>query len=48
MIGKNNISTGVGVRMTQRQNDTVRHFGTQGHFNTATKRPMRHFSTATK
>ena len=34
----------VGVRMTQRQNDTVcqfgtvRHFGTQGHFNTATKR----------
>ena len=28
---------GVGVRMTQRQNDTVRHFGTEGHFGTATK-----------
>ena len=27
----------VGVRMTQRQNDTVRHFGTEGHFGTATK-----------
>ena len=27
----------VGVRMTQRQNDTVRHFGTEGHFSTATK-----------
>ena len=27
----------VGVRMTQGQNDTVRHFGTEGHFNTATK-----------
>ena len=27
----------VGVRMTQRQNDTVRHFGTKGHFGTATK-----------
>ena len=28
---------GVGVRMTQQQNDTVRHFGTEGHFGTATK-----------
>ena len=28
---------GVGVRMTQRQNDTVRHFRTEGHFGTATK-----------
>ena len=27
----------VGVRMTQRQDDTVRHFGTEGHFGTATK-----------
>ena len=27
----------VGVRMTQRQNDTVHHFGTESHFNTATK-----------
>jgi len=27
----------VGVRMTQRQNDTVRHFGTEGQFGTATK-----------
>ena len=25
------------VRMTQRQNDTMRHFGTEGHFGTATK-----------
>ena len=27
----------VGVRMTQRQNDTARHFGTESHFSTATK-----------
>ena len=27
----------VDVRMTQRQNYTVRHFGTMGHFGTATK-----------
>ena len=27
----------LGVRMTQRQNDMVRHFGTEGHFGTATK-----------
>ena len=27
----------VGVRMTQRQNDTLRHFGTEGHFGTTTK-----------
>ena len=27
----------VGVRMTQRQNDTVRHFDTEGHFGTTTK-----------
>jgi len=26
---------GVGVRMTQPQNDTVRLFGTEGHFGTA-------------
>ena len=26
----------VGVRMTQKQNDTVRHFGMEGHFDTAT------------
>ena len=26
-----------GVRITQRQIDTVRHFGTEGHFGTATK-----------
>ena len=31
---------GVGVRMTQRQNDTVRRFGTEGHFGT-----VRHFGT---
>ena len=29
--------TWVGVRMTQRQNDTVCHFGTESQFNTATK-----------
>ena len=33
----------VGVRMTQRQNDTVRHFGTVRHFDTEG-----HFGTATK
>ena len=27
---------GVGVRMTQRQNDTVRLFGTEGHFGIVT------------
>ena len=25
------------VNLAQRQNDTVRHFGTEGHFRTATK-----------
>ena len=34
---------GVGVRMTQRQNDTVRHFGTVRHFSIES-----HFGTATK
>ena len=32
----------VGVRMTQRQNDTVRHFGTVRHYGTEG-----HFGTAT-
>ena len=27
----------VGVRMTQQQNDTVCHFGMEGHFGTGTK-----------
>ena len=34
---------GVGVRMTERQNDTVRHFDTVLHFGTDI-----HFGTATK
>ena len=33
---KGEILTG-GVRTTQRKNDTVRHFGTENHFKTATK-----------
>ena len=36
------IFNGVGVRMTQRQNDTVRHFGTVRHYGTEG-----HFGTAT-
>ena len=34
------IFAGVGVRMTQRQNDTVRHFGIEGHFGTARQNDM--------
>ena len=31
------LDNGVGVRMTQQQNDTVCHLGTEGHFDTVTK-----------
>ena len=51
IVGKQRVSKslvysnilGERVRMTQRQNDTVRHFGTVCHFDTEG-----HFGTATK